>query len=131
MRGNDLQGTKAVSLPSQSIGFTKGFGSLPKGKPIDAVAMTNMRSSQFFVGTIPMVVSAASQGRNYLLIQNTGLVDVWLGFGSTPSTSGQGAVLLAAGTSIDFPSGIVPNNEVYAVCAGASSIQILDGTRQQ
>lgn len=55
-------------------------------------------------------IAAADKKRRYLLIQNVGTQDVYIGFGGTPIYNDRG-ILLLAGTSLEFTNA-VPNNEI-------------------
>lgn len=99
------------------------------GHPQGAQTLTKMVSSRVFVNTSVLLICAASQNRNYLLIQNNGTSDVFLGFGSFPNVDGSNAMLLSPGTQYDFSSGIVPNNDVYAISTASNSVSINEGTQ--
>lgn len=127
---NDIQGNHSVAKPSRSLGFTSGgTGALPKHS-VAPIAATTMRSFRVFTALDSKPVVSASGNRGYLFLQNTGTVDIFLGFGCMPSTNGDGAVILAVGTSMSWDSGVVPNNEINAVSVGQGSISIIDGSRQ-
>lgn len=132
MSDNEIESQqRAIHKPSQATGFTTGgSGALPKHPPIAPIARTKMTTTRVATSLTAILIVAASEKRNYLLIQNTGTVDIMLGFGSTPNVTGDNAVILTVGTQIDFSAGIVPNNEIYAVSVGQSFANIIDGTRQ-
>jgi len=87
----------------------------------------NFRSASVQVSTESRLITAASKTRRYLLIQNTGAVTVWLGFGVAASTSGQNSIKLPAGSQVDFSNGIAPNGDINAVCSSSCSLSILEG----
>lgn len=129
-RDNDIQGNHAVAKPSRSLGFTHGgTGALPKHS-VAPIAITTMRTSKVLTDAVSKVVVSASSGRNYLLLQNTGAVDIFLGFGCTPNVNGDGAITLAVGNVLSFDAGVVPNNEINAVSVGQGILNYIDGVRQ-
>lgn len=133
MKQTDLDSnhTRSNQPPSRSYGFAQSNTPSVRRNPAHpqgTQTLTRMQSTRVFVNTDPQVIVAASSNRNYLLIQNNGTSDVLLGFGVIPNLDGSNAMVLASGSQYDFSSGIVPNNEVYAVSSASNSISINDGT---
>lgn len=84
-------------------------------------------SSTVQVSTVPQPVVGPNRNRRYLLIQNVGTSTVFLGFGVTPSVTGNGAVQLPPNSAISMENGICPNNEITAVSSTAGTLAILEG----
>lgn len=77
--------------------------------------------------SIPRSIIGSSLKRKYLLIQNVGVVTVYLGFGVTPTVNGDNAIELPAGVAISFENGICPNTEIEAISSTGSTLAILEG----
>ena len=83
-------------------------------------------TNTFLVGPQVVSLAGANKNRRYLLIQNTGGFDIYVDFGGTPVYAQRG-ILLPAGTNIVFENGIVPNNEVRAVCTPTTTVVVCEG----
>jgi len=120
--------THAVdNTPSRASGMATS--KIPKGKTQKTLQHIFVSSNRS-IDTSQQSLLAASSSRCYLLIQNTGGLDILLGFGAFPTLDGANAIVLPPNTQIDFPSGYVPNNEIYAVCSGNGQVAILEGTKR-
>ena len=78
------------------------------------------------VGQKVVSIAAANKKRRYLLIQNTGLNGVYISFGDSPVFNKRG-IFLAAGNVLEFANGVVPNNEIQAVCTPTTKLVICEG----
>jgi hypothetical protein len=118
--------------------FSKGFRGTsnvplkprrPAGtRPVQEIqTQYKMKSATLFVGTDPQVILAGSVSRRYLLIQNIGAVDVWLGFGTTPSAANTIGILLFAGTQLSWENRVVPNNDIQAIANAQAQLSIIEG----
>lgn len=87
-------------------------------------------TSTFVVGSDVISLAGANKKRRYLLIQNIGAQPVFIDFGGTPRFGAVGVsrgILLAPNTNIVFENGIVPNNEVRAVCTPTTTVVVCEG----
>lgn len=121
--------TDSLYPPNSSMGASHTDIEKRQRARVNYSPQTLMRSSNVVVGPEVLMVSAASIARNYLLLQNNGGVDIFVAFGSTPNLDGGNSIVLAAGTALDFSNGIVPNNDVYAICNGIAALSILEGVK--
>lgn len=121
-------------LPSsRALGFTKNYPAPLQpmsNAPAQNVALARSHvSSRFSTNVFPIdneqrLVVGQSGRRNLLTIQNIGGADVWLGFGSQVAV-GYG-IYLPVNASMTY-SIVVPQNEVYAICATGSILAIVQG----
>lgn len=136
MRQNDLPGgiDQGVLPSSSALGFNKNFPRplrpISDGPAQPVAIARSYISSRFSTNTVVVsseqrLLIGRSPARNFLLIQNIGATDIWIGFGSQVAV-GNG-VLLPVNAQIDFSGGIVPQNEVYVVCATSGNIAVVQG----
>lgn len=149
IKHTDLPGghTQGVLPPAFAKGSTTAKP-MPRGAPrqrhsgqgVRAVeviddALYDFYSSSLATGNDAISVAAYNPARRYLEIQNTGGVEILLGFGVTPRVSTNfsetQAIRLPAGTTVSFPARIVPNNDVFAVSSAAGSLTVLEGIVSQ
>ena len=64
--------------------------------------------------------------RRHLTIQNTGAGQIRVAFGTTASATF--GVIIYAGETQSFESGVVPNNSVYVYAPGATEIDFIEGS---
>lgn len=123
--------TRNIGAPSSHNGFSrpnriedrKGFND-------DPLASANrFTSSSFTADSNARVLIGSNQRRNYLLIQNNGTVNIFVGFGTVPSLSGNNALILPPNTGITFENGVAPNNDVSVVASTECQVTIIEGCR--
>lgn len=75
------------------------------------------------VTTSAAVVVSGALSRRSLLLQNIGSTDIWLRFGSAPTTTASSEVgfKLTAGQTISYTLEEVPSEDLYAATATGSS----------
>lgn len=122
-----------ISTPSS----TRGARGAVRNGTIKSIKPTHVITKNFkhrFVSATRNVTNSVqtilghSNSRRYLLIQNIGAATAFLGFGTVPSTDGNNAVELPAGSSISFENGICPNNDVLAICITSTKLSILEAS---
>lgn len=121
--------------------FSKGLnskrfpGSIFEKMKQDGVlgASYNFFSSSILVSTASRVIVGASSVRAYLLLQNLGTADIYLGFGTRPSiTTPHGGPKLVADAVYSFTDLIVPRNTIEAISGTADQeIIIVEGVPSQ
>lgn len=80
------------------------------------------------VNTTPTMIMGSSYRRRYLLVQNTGVEPIFIGFGSPPGPSGSNAIVINPGFVYETPAFMAPTNEVYASTgSGSSVVNIVEG----
>lgn len=89
-------------------------------------------NAQFSVNGIEVKISGNQLiGRNtqrrFLAFQNQSAVDVYISFGR-PASISSNSFVLAAGGYFSFESGLVPNNEVYAISNSNVILTVLEGS---
>lgn len=124
--------------PSQANGFTsdkresEGRQLKKSVREMPQVMATTgehvMYSNTIFAGSLVQTILGANPNRRFLLIQNVGAQTVFFGFGSTPNVNGDNAIEIPSGFQISFENGIVPNNEIQAVCQNSTKLAILEGS---
>jgi hypothetical protein len=126
-----------TDVPGFSYGFSESRPSDAPPKPTPGIPprlvellrpQYRFTSSRLF--TSPSVISAlgANAKRRYLMLQNTGGITIYLGFGANPTLTGDQAIELPAGIAITFENEAVPNNDIFAVSSAQSSLAILEGS---
>ena len=73
------------------------------------------------------VILGKNSTRRYVQLQNTGAVNVFVGFGTTPNINGANSILLPPGIALTFEDGICPNNEVSVISATSGRLGVLEG----
>lgn len=123
--------TRSIGAPSSHNGFSRpnriedraGFKNDPRE------SANRFTSSSFTSDANARVLIGSNPRRNYLLIQNNGTVDIFVGFGTVPTLSGNNAVILPPNAGITFENGIAPNNDVSVVSLTECAVTIVEGTR--
>jgi len=114
--------------PAFSFGVARNTGG-HTGKPKKRQVFNS--ASKTIDNTGSLTIVAASNKRIFLSIINNSAGVVWLGFGVQSDVSGTNGVKLLGNSAISFDSGIVPQNEVYAIAAGGQcNITVLEGNAQ-
>jgi hypothetical protein len=124
--------TSAIGDPSFSYGFSNSekIGA-NAGFSNDPLASTNRFSSSSFTSDAnARVLIGSNPRRNYLLIQNNGTVDIFVGFGVMPTLNASNALILPPNAGISFENGIAPNNDVAVVSSTECLITVIEGSRQ-
>ncbi len=123
--------TKHNGAPSSSNGFSVGLP--PIGQRSFDPNSPNARKQYKFntfsqtSGVIPNTLLAANPMRAYVAIQNNGLVNIFVSFGSTPNLDGTNSLILPPNTGITFEAGIVPNNPVTVVSSVGAQVTVIEG----
>lgn len=84
-------------------------------------------SVDFIVTDEPQTITSANKRRRYLLIQNKGSAAVFIAFGNTPSFAAGVGIRLNGGDVLAYENGVVPNNEIRAVCGPTSKVTVCEG----
>ena len=128
-RENGQQGYVSGSTPI-GTGIRRSANS-PGSAPPRYVATGN--NSGVVVTTVPAQILAANNDRCYLFIQNLGLFNIYIHFGSFPAAAPGpfvGSMLIGPNGWYEF-NDVVLVNTVYAVAsAGSNNVTVIQGTRQ-
>lgn len=123
--------TTPLGLPSQSKGFSVSSGprsSVRTNQQVFDMESFKFSSSTFTSDNSARLMLGANTRRKYLLIQNTSVNNIYIGFGTLPNLNGINALILPPNSGITFENKIVPNNDVYVVSALQSSVTVVEGT---
>ena len=134
-----MAGIKRRKIEDQPIGFSNGLhntiGGAPRApgrQPISPLPTLVRNPNHTFssgavqVNAVSSTVVSASASRRYLLIQNVGINQCHLGFGTLASN--QTGIELNAGFEIAFEEGILPNNAIDAISAIGTTLVILEAS---
>lgn len=118
-----------IAAPSFSKGVARVQPKSVYAKPKPRYIFT---STTKLVDSVTLLnVVANSTKRVFLAINNNSANTVFLSFGVITDTTGVNAIKLLGNSSISFDSGIVPQNDINAIAAGAQvNLTVLEGCEQ-
>ena len=116
-----------ITRQQKGLSFSKGLAGPGVGK--EGFLKTQRSNKQLFnfysytapIGTQSTLIVGAGE-KAFLLLQNQGSSDIFLGFGVQPESSGVNAVKIPSDGALSFTDEIVPANEIYAVSGATDQL---------